>query len=55
MNKISVVFFGTPDIALNSFRELILDNDFEVLALVTQPQRPSGRGNKITDSKIEVV
>ena len=53
MNKISVIFFGTPDIALNSFKSLLSDNNFEVLALVTQPQRPSGRGKKITDSKIK--
>lgn len=54
MNKISVIFFGTPDIALNSFKSLIEDSDFEVKALVTQPQRPSGRGKKIKDSKIKL-
>ena len=53
MNKISLVFFGTPDIALLSFQKLISDENFKVLALVTQPQRPSGRGKKITDSKIK--
>ena len=53
MNKISVVFFGTPDIALLSFQKLISDENFNVLALVTQPQRPSGRGKKITDSKLK--
>ena len=53
MNKISLVFFGTPDIALKSFQNIADDSDFLVKALVTQPQRPSGRGNKIKDSKIK--
>lgn len=52
-NKISLVFFATPDIALNSFISLINDNDFEVKALVTQPPRPNGRGKKIVDSRIK--
>lgn len=53
MNKISLVFFGTPDIALNSFISLINDSNFEVKALVTQPARPKGRGGKIQNSKIK--
>ena len=54
MNKISLVFFATPDIALNSFKSLIADDLFEVKALVTQPPRPNGRGKKIIDSKIKL-
>ncbi len=53
MSKISLIFFATPDIALKSFKSLIEDENFDVLALVTQPQRPSGRGKKIVDSKIK--
>lgn len=53
MNKISVVFFATPDIALNSFISLADDENFELKALVTQPPRPNGRGKKIVDSKIK--
>lgn len=53
MNKISLVFFGTPDIALNSFESLINDSNFDVKALVTQPSRPKGRGGKIQNSKIK--
>lgn len=54
MNKISLIFFGTPDIALNSFVSLINDLDFEVKALVTQPPRPNSRGNKIIYSKLHL-
>ncbi len=54
MNKISLVFFATPDIALNSFKSLLEDGLFEVKALVTQPPRPNGRGKKLVDSKIKL-
>ncbi len=54
MNKISLVYFASPDIALNSFISLINDERFIVKALVTQPQKPSGRGKKIKDSKIKL-
>lgn len=53
MNKISVVYFATPDIAIESFLSLINDGNFIVKALVTQPSKPSDRGKKITDSKIK--
>ncbi len=52
-NKISVVFFATPDIALDSFLSLISDDNFDVKALVTQPTKPNGRGKKIKNSKIK--
>lgn len=54
MRKISLAYFASPDIALNSFTSLINDDEFEVKALVTQPSRPSGRGKKILDSKIKL-
>lgn len=52
MSKISLIFFGTPDIALPSFISLMNDSDFEVKALVTQPPRPNSRGNKTVYSKL---
>lgn len=52
--SIKVVFFGSPDIAVPSFKELINSDEFEVKALVTQPPKPSKRGKKITDSNIKI-
>ena len=52
--KISLVFFGTPDIGLNSLEYLHKSDKFEVLAVVTQPDKPAGRGNKLTPSPIKV-
>jgi len=44
---IKVVFFGTPDIGLKSLEYLYNSPEFEVSAVVTQPDKPSGRGHKI--------
>jgi methionyl-tRNA formyltransferase len=54
MQKLSIVFFGTPDIGLKSLEHLYNSDKFEVLAVVTQPDKPSGRGQKLTPSPIKV-
>ena len=54
MEKISVIFFGTPDIGLKSLEYLYNSDKFDVLAVVTQPDKPSGRGQKLTPSPIKV-
>ena len=45
--KIKVVFFGTPDIGLKSLEHLYNSDKTEVCAVVTQPDKPAGRGNKL--------
>ncbi len=50
---ISLVFFGTPDIGLKSLESFYNSDKFEVLAVVTQPDKPSGRGQKLTPSPIK--
>ncbi len=44
---IKVVFFATPKIALKSLDYLVKSEKIKVLAIVTQPDKPSGRGHKI--------
>ena len=51
---IKVVFFGTPDIGLKSLEYLYNSSDFEVCAVVTQPDKPSGRGHKLQMPPIKV-
>ena len=53
-NRISVIFFGTPDIGLPSLEHLYNSDKFNVLGVVTQPDRPSGRGQKLTPSPIKM-
>ena len=50
---INIVFFGTPDIGLKSLEHFHNSNKFNVLAVVTQPDKPSGRGHKLTPSPIK--
>jgi len=42
----NIVFMGTPDFAVPSLLGLI-ENGHRILAVVTQPDRPKGRGKKI--------
>lgn len=50
---IKIVFFGTPDIGLKSLDYLNKSANIEVLAVVTQPDKPAGRGHKIQMSPIK--
>lgn len=50
---ISIVFFGTPDIGLPSLEHFYNSDKFNVQAVVTQPDKPSGRGHKLTPSPIK--
>lgn len=46
------VFFGTPDFAASSLRTLIDAPDVDVVAVVSAPDRPSGRGQQLTSSPV---
>lgn len=50
---IKIVFFGTPKIALKSLEYLYNSENIEVLGVVTQPDKPAGRGHKLTMSPIK--
>ena len=45
---INIVYMATPEIAVNCLQKLLNFNDVNIMAVVTQPDRPCGRGNKIT-------
>ena len=46
-----IVFAGTPDVALPSLGALI-EAGHEVLAVVTRPDAPAGRGKRLTPSPV---
>lgn len=52
MKKTRIVFFGTPEIAASQL-EAIINAGFEVAAVVTAPDKPSGRGKKIHFSEVK--
>jgi len=49
-----IVFMGTPDFAVPSF-EALLKSDDQVVGVVTQPDRPKGRGQLLTPSPVKLV
>lgn len=53
--SIKIVFFATPDIALESFNFFINSSDYEVLALVTQKAKAANRGKKIIQRNITLT
>ena len=48
-----IVFMGTPDFAVPSLKKMI--EKYNVSAIVTQPDKPSGRGKKLSISPIKEV
>jgi methionyl-tRNA formyltransferase len=47
VGALRVIFFGTPEFAVPTLRSL-LDSRHEVVAVVSQPDRPRGRGHRLT-------
>jgi methionyl-tRNA formyltransferase len=50
-----IVFCGTPQFAVPSLKYLLAQNDFEILGVYTQPDRPRGRGQEISFSPVKEV
>ena len=49
-----IVFFGTPDFAVPTLEKLLENKDFQVMSVVTQPDKRRERGNKLTPSPVKV-
>jgi len=52
VNRLRVVFCGTPQFAVPSLQEL-LSSQFEISAVFTQPDRPRGRGQEVSLSPVK--
>jgi methionyl-tRNA formyltransferase len=50
-----IVFFGTPQFAVPTLEKLLNRPEFEVLAIVTQPDKRRERGNKLTPSPVKAI
>ena len=53
--RLRTIFMGTPDFAVASLQTLLARADVEVVGVVTQPDRPKGRGQKLMPSPVKVV
>jgi methionyl-tRNA formyltransferase len=52
LNKLKLIFAGTPDFAARHLAAL-LSSGHEVVAVYTQPDKPAGRGQKLTASPVK--
>ena len=50
-----IVFFGTPQFAVPTLQSLIENPDFDVVAVVTQPDKRRGRGSKTIPSPVKKI
>lgn len=53
MNNLRIVFMGTPDFAVPSL-EVLIENNFNLVAVVTAPDKPQGRGQKLSASPVKI-
>ena len=51
MNKLKTIFMGTPDFAVPSLEAL--KDKVDLIAVITQPDRPKGRGHKLMPSPVK--
>jgi methionyl-tRNA formyltransferase len=52
--KLKIVFMGTPDFSVPALK-ILPENGYEVVLVVTQPDRPKGRGCKLTCPPVKVA
>jgi methionyl-tRNA formyltransferase len=50
-----MVFCGTPLFAVPTLKHLLAQSDFEIAAVITQPDRPRGRGQQVSFSPVKEI
>jgi methionyl-tRNA formyltransferase len=53
LNHLRIVFFGTPDFAVASLKAMV-DAGLNVVAVVTAPDKPAGRGMQLQSSAVKL-
>jgi methionyl-tRNA formyltransferase len=53
MPTLRIIFCGTPEFAVPPLRQLATSAEFSVEAVITQPDRPRGRGQEIRSSPVK--
>ncbi|WP_029489915.1 methionyl-tRNA formyltransferase [Aquimarina agarivorans] len=53
MKNLNIVFMGTPDFAVASLKSLV-ENNYNVVGVITAPDRPAGRGQKLKASAVKL-
>jgi methionyl-tRNA formyltransferase len=50
-----IVFFGTPDFAVTTLAKILTQPDWQVVGVVSQPDRKRGRGNQLIPSPVKAL
>lgn len=54
MNKLRIVFMGTPEFAVPSLN-ILVENGYDIAAVITAPDKPGGRGLQLQPSDVKVA
>jgi methionyl-tRNA formyltransferase len=52
MDPLKIIFMGTPEFAVPTL-EILVQNNFDVIAVITAPDKPQGRGQKVVFSAVK--
>lgn len=52
MSQLSIIYMGTPEFAVEGLRALV-ENGYKVVAVVTMPDKPAGRGHQVQFSPVK--
>lgn len=53
-DSLRIIFAGTPDFAAQHL-DALLSSNHQIVGVFTQPDRPAGRGNKLTPSPVKIL
>ncbi len=54
-SKTKIIYMGTPDFSVSALNALAAQKNFDVCLVVTQPDRPKGRGKKLAPSPVKTA
>lgn len=52
MNKLRIIFMGTPDFAVATLKNLV-EKNYQIVGVITAPDKPAGRGRKLNESAVK--
>jgi methionyl-tRNA formyltransferase len=51
-DSLRIIFMGTPDFAVATLKTLV-DSDYDVVGVITAPDKPAGRGRQLNESAVK--
>ena len=55
IRKPLIIYMGTPDFSVPALQQLAAQEDFQISLVITQPDRPKGRGKKLAPSPVKTA